>query len=470
VNGIWRYRIKTQQNLITSYKSRLCADGRWIQALAEEVFAGTPVGDTVFLLFALAAFYEVEVISGDVPAAYVQAPMPDKGTKFYINQPQGYVDKDNPTHVLLLLKCLYGLPHSGHQWNEEIAMFLEECGMVRSKTDPSSFFMQDQTGILIMVITVDDTIDMSTSKTLRSYIHGKLTERFRWKNLGKCDWHLGMRIIQNSDRITIDQTAYLATILEQFNNQSLYNTNSPMSKILQPPLEGEPTTDFPYQSLMGCLIWMAKTRFDIAYAVSQCARFMSNHQQHHDKAVLKILGYLRKHSNWGVGFLVNHGDKTAINIQLASDSSHADVIPERTSSFCYMSFIQNCCFQTRSRITPRVCHNSHEAEYHALYEACKQARFLLQMLTEWNVPIVTPFPNDIDNQAAMRTAQSYMITQRSKHIDIRCHSIRESIAKGEVSLHKVPDPENRADVGTKPYGGVKMSVMRPKIMMEVKVE
>ena len=114
---VWKYRTKTQQMLVTNKKSRLCVDGRPVMALPWEVFAGTPAQEVVFLVFALAAYFNVSVIAGDVPAAYVQAKMPDGDTLFYITQPPGFVDPDHLDDVFLLLKCLYGLPQSGHQWN-----------------------------------------------------------------------------------------------------------------------------------------------------------------------------------------------------------------------------------------------------------------------------------------------------------------------------------------------------------------
>jgi Reverse transcriptase (RNA-dependent DNA polymerase) len=129
IRGVWKYRIKTQQGVITKYKARLCADGRFVFALAEEVFAGTPMQDIVFLVFALAAYYNVEVIAGDVPAAYVQASIPKGDTLYYLEQPLGYEDTEPPDYLCLLLKCLYGLPQSGHQWNEELANFLLEIGL-----------------------------------------------------------------------------------------------------------------------------------------------------------------------------------------------------------------------------------------------------------------------------------------------------------------------------------------------------
>jgi hypothetical protein len=186
-------------------------------ASAQEVFAGTPIQDIVFLVFAIAAHYNAQVEAGDVPVAYVQASMPDGDTIYYIEQPPGFEDKEHTGYVCRLLKCLYGLPQSGHQWNEEFAGFLtHELGMRQLLCDPSAFIKWDEEGFYMLVVTVDDTIDVCTSSKLRTQIHDALKKKYNWKHIGVCDWHLGMRVTQGMDKITIDQTAYLKTILERY--------------------------------------------------------------------------------------------------------------------------------------------------------------------------------------------------------------------------------------------------------------
>jgi hypothetical protein len=469
VMGIWKYRIKTQQNEITSYKARLCADGRFVDAEPHEVFAGTPVQDMVYLVFALAAHFNVGVIAGDVPAAYVQAPMPDGDTVYYLLQPPGFEDKEKSSWVCQLLKCLYGLPQSGHQWCEEFATFLVSIGMTRLVCDPAAFYMRDDDGFMLLVVTVDDTIDVCTSPKMRKKIHDALVEKFRWKNIGVCEWHLGMRVQQSMDDITIDQTAYLTTILERFDRFNIVGCDTPMRQVPPAPEDGVPMTDFPYQCILGCLIWMTKTRFDISYAVSTLAQYMRDHTEAQDKALLQVLGYLKKHPNWGVGFKMNTGETDApLKVSLATDSSWADCVPTRESSVCYMSFIGGCCFQCKSSKTPNVCHDVHEAEYHAFFKGGGQFKYLSQVFYELGIKIERPVPIRLDSASAIKTLSSWKITQRSKHIDMRCHSSRELVVNGEIEPVKVATELNEADLGTKPYAPFALKQMRPKVMSRIR--
>jgi hypothetical protein len=196
---------------------------------------------------------------------------------------------------------------------------------------------------------------------------------------------------------------------------------------------------------------------------------MSSHNKDHDQAVLQILGYLKKHPNWGVGFTTNSGDVTdLIYIHLASDSSFADVLPTRESSTCYMSFINHCCFQLKSGKTPGVCHDVHEAEYNAFFKAGGQFKFISQIFNEMGIEIVRPVPIALDSASAKKTLESHKVTQRSKHIDMRCHATWELVQSNQIDPRKVPTEENPADIGTKPYTLSGLKIMRPQIMMHIK--
>ena len=63
----------------------------------------------------------------------------------------------------------------------------------------------------------------------------------------------------------------------------------------------------------------------------------------------------------------------------------------------------------------------------------------------------------IDNQSAMKLATDHVCQQRTKHIDIRFHFIRDHIKKGDVVLKYIPSSQNRADALTKPLSGVQIS-------------
>jgi hypothetical protein len=464
MKSLWRYRIKTQQNQITNYKARLCADGRYVVVSPDRAFAGTPLQTSINSVFALAAHYDVKVMSGDIPAAYVQAPIPEGDTIYYVTQPEGHVDSTNPSMVWRLRKCLYGIPISGNLWNATFSKFLIEIGMTRCKSDPAVFFMRDETGLIVMPVVVDDTLDISTSDTLRKFVHSKMIDKFKWKDLGECTWYLGCRVTQTHKEITIDQTAYLNEILEKFRNLRITNANVPADPKVK-LIKGCKSTDFPYPEVVGSLIWLVKTRPDIAYAVSACSRHLSCHDESHDKAVLKILGYLQKNPNRGVGYSVNPNPNinAPIDVSMFADSSWADDVPTRKSSYGYFNLLNNGPLSWRSKLSPTVVTGTLSAEYFSNSEATREAMFLIELYIELGICPVLPIPVYTDNKSAQDYSKVQKVTQLSKHMQVKWHVTREQTENGNIEIIWVPTEKNWADIFTKALGPIKFNPIRDDV-------
>ena len=85
----------------------------------------------------------------------------------------------------------------------------------------------------------------------------------------------------------------------------------------------------------------------------------------------------------------------------------------------------------------------------ALTEALKECLWVHHLLTELNVRHTLPITIHDDNQAAIALANNPVAHQRTKHMDIRYHFVREHIASGLIAVRYVPTGDNIADVFTK---------------------
>ena len=54
-----------------------------------------------------------------------------------------------------------------------------------------------------------------------------------------------------------------------------------------------------------------------------------------------------------------------------------------------------------------------------------------------------------DSQSAIQLCKNHVFHDRTKHIDVRFHYIRDIVEKGIVELEKSPSEFNPADMGTK---------------------
>jgi hypothetical protein len=65
---------------------------------------------------------------------------------------------------------------------------------------------------------------------------------------------------------------------------------------------------------------------------------------------------------------------------------------------------------------------------------------------------VETFALNIDNQSAIALSKNPVFHDRSKHIELRFHFIRECVEKNRVKVQYISTSEKLADILTKPLG------------------
>ena len=84
---------------------------------------------------------------------------------------------------------------------------------------------------------------------------------------------------------------------------------------------------------------------------------------------------------------------------------------------------------------------------------CKLA-WLSRLFHELGIENITPIPVKYDSQAAIYIAKNPVFHERTKHIELDCHVVREKLLAGLISLHHVSTKAQLADILTKPLPGV----------------
>ena len=79
--------------------------------------------ETIKVLLALATIHDWEIQQMDVKGTYLNGILKEE---VFMAQPEGYEDGSNKT--CHLLKTLYGLKQSGHEWNVELNSQLTKHG------------------------------------------------------------------------------------------------------------------------------------------------------------------------------------------------------------------------------------------------------------------------------------------------------------------------------------------------------
>jgi hypothetical protein len=104
-----------------------------------------------------------------------------------------------------------------------------------------------------------------------------------------------------------------------------------------------------------------------------------------------------------------------------------------------------------------VALSSTEAEYYALGNAAREAAWLRQLFQELGVDEVDTRTVRIygDNQSSLSLTDNPVIHQRTKHVDVQHHYVRNQVALGKIEVWYVPTEEMTADGLTKALKGPK---------------
>lgn len=107
----------------------------------------------------------------------------------------------------------------------------------------------------------------------------------------------------------------------------------------------------------------------------------------------------------------------------------------------------------KSKKQATVALSSAEAEYRSMRRVCAELSWLTRLLSELTVFSLDPIPLKCDSQAAIHIAKNPVFHERTKHIELDCHYVREQLQAGLISLHYVPSQSQLADLFTKPLSG-----------------
>ncbi len=293
--GLWRFKVKMDENgVIQKYKAR------WVMNGSREEFARppeakySPVAEmaTVRMLFALAAATGRQVLEADFKNAYLNAKINEK---IYVSQPYGLEKDGEEEKVCLLRRALYGCSISGKKWNEAISAVIESLGYKQSRIDHCMYFRKRENHIDLLVLYVDNILALSTQGEEKAELQlDQLGKIYDIKRLGKARHMLGIGIHHREDKITLEQSAYLKSILEEADYIEAKPRSTPWDTHMKEDNEPLNATDLAtFRRILGQLMYLSTaTRPDIAYAVGKLSAAVSEPTKGAWDRLKRLLRYL----------------------------------------------------------------------------------------------------------------------------------------------------------------------------------
>ena len=197
-----------------------------------------------------------------------------------------------------------------------------------------------------------------------------------------------------------------------------------------------------YMAIVGGLLWLANmTRFDIAYASSQLARFISNPGPAQMRAAVRVLIYLRDSADRD---LVYSPDPTRPLVAFV-DSSWLSGF---SCSGAFLFFF-GCPFHWFAKTQRSMTLSSAEAEFFGAMIAAKDVIFSRDLLIDLGIVIDLATEILSDSKSAVDMAFDPVAFKKTKHILRAAEFLRDLVARQVVTLRHVKGVIMLADILTK---------------------
>ena len=175
--------------------------------------------------------------------------------------------------------------------------------------------------------------------------------------------------------------------------------------------------------------------------------------------VKRILRYLK--GSIGRGLLLKNNGST--NIEGYVDADWAGNMLDRKSTTGYCTLVGGNMVTWKSKKQTVVARSSAEAEYRAMAAASCELIWLKGLLTDLGFQPNTPIVLHCDNQAAMHIASNPVFHERTKHIEVDCHYVRNQVQSKVIETVYTRSQDQLADIFTKPLPTVPFLLILSKL-------
>ncbi|RVW99739.1 Retrovirus-related Pol polyprotein from transposon TNT 1-94 [Vitis vinifera] len=391
----------------------------WRQAMVDEMAALHSNGTWDLVVYPLVDRLKAHLVA----KGYTQVYGSDYGDTF---SPVAKIASGESGLVCRLRRSLYGLKQSPRAWFGRFSSVVQEFGMLHSTADHSVFYHHNSLGQCIyLVVYVDDIVITGNDQDGIQKLKQHLFTHFQTKDLGKLKYFLGIEIAQSSSGVVLSQRKYALDILEETGSLDCKLVDTPMDpNVKLVPGQGEPLGDpGRYRRLVGKLNYLTITRPDISFLENR------GHTQ--------VVGY--------------------------TDADWAGSPIDRRSTSAYCVFIGGNLISWKSKKQDVVARSSAETEYRAMDLATCELIWLRHLLRELRFGKDEQMKLVCDNQAALHIASNPVFHERTKHIEVDCHFIKEKITSGCVATSFVNSNDQLANIFTKSLRGPRIKYICNKL-------
>ncbi|GKB97949.1 ribonuclease H-like domain-containing protein [Tanacetum coccineum] len=265
-------------------------------------------------------------------------------------------------------------------------------------------------------------------------------------DLGALNYFLGISVTRDARGMFLSQKKYAMELLERAHMSNCNATRTPVDTESKLGSDGDPVSDSTlYRSLAGGLQYLTFTRPDISYAVQQICLHMHDPREPHLAALKRVLRYIRGTLDHGLQLHVS--STSQLNAYTDADWAGCPVTRRSTSGYCVFLGDNLLSWSAKRQVT--LSRSSAEAEYRGVANVVAETAWIRNLLRELHTPLFTATLVYCDNVSAVYMSTNPVQLQRTKHIEIDIHFVRDMVVRGQVRVLHVPFRYQYADIFTK---------------------
>ncbi|KAL0324731.1 UNVERIFIED_CONTAM: Retrovirus-related Pol polyprotein from transposon RE2 [Sesamum calycinum] len=170
-----------------------------------------------------------------------------------------------------------------------------------------------------------------------------------------------------------------------------------------------------YRRLVGRLLYLSFTRPDLSFPVQQLSQYIQHPRTSHWDA-LHVLRYLKDSRRSITGFYV---------------------------------FLGGSLISWKTKKQATVSRSSAEVEYRSMASTVCDLMWISYLLHDFLVPVQRPIPFWCDNKVALHITANPVFHERTKHLNIDCHLVRDQFKCSFIAPSFIREPDQPADFFTK---------------------
>jgi hypothetical protein len=214
-----------------------------------------------------------------------------------------------------------------------------------------------------------------------------------------------------------------------------------------------------YHQLIGSLMYLVNTKPNLCFVINSLSQFMVEPRRVHWVAAKHVLRHLKGTMDYGLNY--DRGD--GVRLIGYTDSDWAGCVSDKKST-------SSCCFGLDSTVVSwfdqkqkSVAMSFAEAEYMTASHASCEAIWLCKLLVgifgvQMRLTMIY-----CDNQSCIKLSENPVFHDKSQHIEIRYHFIRDYVQRGAIELQYISTEDQVADILTKALGRGKFIPFKYKL-------